>query len=710
MRHRRSFTTALVFFACALPVIAQQSVATKPADTKVEELGEVVITADAEKAFFIPQSFGGSRTNIPNRELPQNIRVMSRQQLEDITAVRMQDSFDYVSGVSQQQPFGGLWENYAIRGFTGDSNNAGIGYMLNGFAANRGFNAPRDAANIEAIEFLKGPTAALFGAGDPGGTINVVTKKPLWEWKQSLQSLAGSFDTFRHTFDSTGPLTENFAYRFNYAYEDGNSFRDFVGSSRQLYAPAFTWKITEDTTLEYTGEFLISEVKFDRGIPAINLGLGSVPRERFYGEPSDAPIKIKNYTNQLRLTHEFNDDWFFRLGVSHKINRLKGFASETRDIVAGGTQMRRRYRFRDYDSTDWSMQAEVAGKFTTGALEHSILLGSECYWFVQDQILLSGNYATNLLIDNPIYGQPKPALGTTIYDRTEKVQGLAFFLQDQISFGKHWKLLLGGRHDRFQQIIYDRNAGRNITQEQGAWTPRVGLTWLPTDEWSAFGSFSQSFRPNFGHDRNLKPFAPESGRAVEIGVRYQQKDGRWGTSLSIFDIQKRNVLRTDLTAPPPAGDFMINGGQVNSRGVEFDLNGNLTDSFRLSASVTYQHAKIDESQIPGIATGSALLNIPSITANMLAVQEFDLGKYGKLGIGGGVSYVGERTGNDAGTFDLPDYTTVRALSYWQATKNVRVTFDVDNLFDSTFYTGSVNENIVVPGAARTFMAGVQISF
>jgi iron complex outermembrane receptor protein len=142
--------------------------------------------------------------------------------------------------------------------------------------------------------------------------------------------------------------------------------------------------------------------------------------------------------------------------------------------------------------------------------------------------------------------------------------------------------------------------------------------------------------------------------------------------------------------------------------VEFDLNGNLTDSFRLSASVTYQHAKIDESD--AFATGTALLNIPSITANLLAVQEFELGRFGTLGIGGGVSYVGERTGNDAGTFDLPDYTTVRALAYWQATKNVRVTFDVDNLFDSTFYTGSVNQNIVVPGAARTFMAGVQISF
>jgi iron complex outermembrane recepter protein len=705
MELRKSSITALVFLTCALPVMSQQTATTKLADTKVEELDEVVISADAEKAFFIPESFGGSRTNIPNRELPQNIRVMSRQQLQDITAVRMQDSFDYVSGVSQQQPFGGLWENYAIRGFTGDSNNTGIGYMLNGFAANRGFNAPRDAANIEAIEFLKGPTAALFGAGDPGGTINVVTKKPLWEWQHSMQSLAGSFDTFRHTFDSTGPLTENFAYRFNYAYEDGNSFRDFVGSSRQLYAPAFTWKITEDTTLEYTGEFLISEVMFDRGIPAVNLGLGSVPRERFFGEPGDAPIQIKNYTNQLRLTHEFNDDWFFRLGVSHKINRLQGFASETRDVVAGGTQMRRRYRFRDYDSTDWSIQAEVAGKFTTGALEHSILVGTEYYWFELDQILLSGNYATNLFIDNPIYGQAKPALGT-VFDRTEKSQGLGFYLQDQISFGKHWKLLLGGRYDSFQQILYDRANNRNITQENGAWTPRVGLTWLPTEEWSAFASYSQSFRPNFGSDSSLSPFDPEKGRAVEIGARYQDKEGRWGASLSLFDIQKRNVLRFDPA--DPLGNFMINGGQVNSRGVEFDLNGNLTDSFRLSASVTYQHAKIDESD--AFATGTALLNIPSITANLLAVQEFELGRFGKLGIGGGVSYVGERTGNDAGTFDLPDYTTVRALAYWQATKNVRVTFDVDNLFDSTFYTGSVNQNIVVPGAARTFMAGVQISF
>ncbi|MFN9908025.1 MAG: TonB-dependent receptor domain-containing protein, partial [bacterium] len=94
-------------------------------------------------------------------------------------------------------------------------------------------------------------------------------------------------------------------------------------------------------------------------------------------------------------------------------------------------------------------------------------------------------------------------------------------MQDQISFGKHWKLLLGGRYDSFQQILYDRANNRNITQEQGAWTPRVGLTWLPTDEWSAFASYSQSFRPNFGSDSSLSPFAPEVGRAVEIGARYQ---------------------------------------------------------------------------------------------------------------------------------------------------------------------------------------------
>jgi iron complex outermembrane receptor protein len=674
-------------------------------------LSEVVVIAD-KLAFYTPENFGGTRLDIPLREVPQSIRVVDKQLLQDVTAVRVQDSFDYVSGVSYQNAFGGLWENYAMRGFTGDSNNAGLAYLLNGFSSNRGFNAPRDTANVESIEFLKGPTAALFGAGDPGGTLNVMTKRPLWTSRHEIQTLFGSFDFFRQTLDTTGPLNKNLAYRFNFAHEDANSFRNSVGSNRLLFAPAFTLKISDSTTLDYTGEWLEQTVDFDRGVFAINRGtptnpnfqLGAVPRGQFYGEPNDEPIRSSNILNQVRLKHELNEDWFLRLGLASKINSLKGFASETRNIVATGNEMRRRYRYRDYQSDDWNLQAEIAGKFETYGVEHQLLYGLESYWFETDQTLLSGNYATNLNLLNPVYGQAKPSL-SSIIDRTENQRGLALFLHDQLSLGK-WRLLLGVRYDRFDQRVDDRRYNFVSEQEQHAWTPRVGLTWLPTETVSVFSTYSHSFRPNAGTDSQLRAFDPERGRALDAGVKYQSKDGRVGATLAVFDIHKKNVLRFDPA--DPLGLYMLGGGEAASRGIEFDISGQLTKGLRLSSSFTYQHAKIVKSD--AIQPGSRLLNIPRVMANALLVREFELGRAGKLGVGAGVVHMGERPGRDGGGFDLPEYTTAKALGYWQPNKNLSVTLDVENLFDKTFYASSINEHIVQPGAPRTVMVGVRVTF
>jgi len=680
------------------------------------QLSEVLVTAD-KLAFYTPENFGGTRLDIALREIPQSIRVVDKQLLQDVTAVRVQDAFDYVSGVSYQNAFGGLWENYAMRGFTGDSNNAGLAYLLNGFSSNRGFNAPRDAANVESIEFLKGPTAALFGAGDPGGTLNVMTKKPLWVSRHEIQTLFGSFDFFRQTLDTTGPLNKNLAYRFNFAHEDANSFRNSVGSNRLLFAPAFTLKISDSTTLDYMGEWLEQTVDFDRGVFAINRGttthpniqLGTAPRRQFYGEPNDDPIRSSNILNQVRLKHALNEDWFLRLGLASKVNSLRGFSSETRNVLPAGTEMRRRYRHRDYQSDDWNLQAEIAGKFETLGVGHQLLYGLESYWFELDQALLSGNYATNLNLLNPVYGQSKPTLLSTI-DRTEDQRGLALFLHDQLSLG-NWRLLLGVRYDRFDQQVDDRYARQNARaskqeQEQHAWTPRVGLTWLPTDTLSLFSTYSHSFRPNAGTDSNNRVFDPERGRAVDAGVKYQSKDGRVGATLAVFDIHKQNVLRFDPA--DPLGLYMLGGGEAASRGVEFDLSGQLTKGLRLSSSFTYQHAKIVKSD--AIQPGSRLLNIPRVMANALLVREFELGRAGKLGVGAGVVHMGERPGRDGGGFDLPEYTTAKALGYWQPSKNLSVTLDVENLFDKTFYASSINEHIVQPGAPRTVMVGVRVTF
>ncbi len=701
--------TFLLSIPLLLPSVhAQTELENKPQDSSgIQQLERIVVTADQQVTeSYVPRAFGGTRSEIPILETPQSVRVLSKQQLDDISATRLADTFDYVSGVSRQNNFAGLWENYAVRGFSGDSRNAGLGYLLNGYAANRGFNSPRDSANTESVEFLKGPSAALFGASDPGGTINVVTKKPLWERQHSIGTQVGSYDFFRQTFDTTGPLTDDFAYRFNYAFEDANSFRDFVGNQRELYAPAFTWKVGERTTIDYNGEFLFAKNDFDRGVFAINGQLGVVPIDRFFGEPNDDPIENDNITNQLSLKHEFNDEWYVRAGVSNKINSLYGFATEPRNVLANQTQ-RRRYRFRDYDSTDWSAQAELHGKFDTGTIGHQIIVGTDAFTYEIDQILLSGNYAANIDINNPVYGQPKPALTGRIFDRTESQESIAFFAQDQISLGDQWKLLLGLRAENSNQELDDRVVNRVTKRDYQSLIPRAALTWLPNETMSTYLSYSQSFRPSQGTDQNFEAFDPEEGEAYELGFKYQNKEETIGATLAFFNIEKDNVLVTDPSDPNQT--FLVNGGGARSQGVELDLSGQLTESFRLSLGMTYQNAEISDSKSV-FPNGTPLLNVPEKSAHIFGIQEFELKNGGKIGLGAGLVYAGERSGNPENTFELPSYTTVKALSYWQVNENLRVTLDVDNVFDKTHYVASLSENIVQPGTPRFVTLGMDWKF
>lgn len=166
------------------------SLATAADDT---ELSAVEVVGRGQSGDYHQQeSSGATRTDTPLREVPQAVRVMPRQLVDDIGAVRLDDTLDYVSGVSRQNNFGGQWDNFAIRGLAGNENTS-LGFLLNGFAGNRGFNAPRDTANIERIEFLKGPAAALYGSSEPGGTVNIVTKKPRFSAAHSVETYIGSY-------------------------------------------------------------------------------------------------------------------------------------------------------------------------------------------------------------------------------------------------------------------------------------------------------------------------------------------------------------------------------------------------------------------------------------------------------------------------------------------------------------------------------------
>lgn len=702
----RSLLLALAGAASpTLPALAQ---------TAPDAAQAVEVVGRSQSGAYLAAEAAGAKSELSLRELPQSVRVVTRQAIDDLGATRLDDVLDYVGGVSRQNNFGGLWDNLAIRGLPGNDN-TGMATLLNGFSSNRGFNAPRDLAGVERIEFLKGTAAALYGSSEPGGTLNIVSKQPLWRSAHSLEGYLGSHGLRRTALDSTGPLGERLAYRLNVALEDRDSFRDHVSARRRVLAPALTWRMGADTTLAYVGELLRHATPLDRGVVAVDDRLGAIPRSRFLGEPADGDATVENQTHQFVLTHHWNDDWHSRVGLSARRTTLEGFSTEATALRPDGLLTRQR-RYRDYRSDDIALQAELQGRLRTGGVEHELLLGLERFRFRMDSVMLRINptagapYAID--IHDPVYGQPQPTpLPNT--DTLERQRDTAFYLQDAVKLAPAWRLVAGLRADRYDQSLRNRRNGSTTEQAPGATSPRVGLSWLADRQWTVYANAGRSFRPNAGSDAGAGAFEPERGRALELGAKWESADGRLGATAALFDIDKRNVL----TADPLHPGFSLAAGRIRSRGVEFDLAGQLGAHWRVNASLVLNDVEVVRDNT--LEAGGRLLGVPRVNGSVLAVWEGTLASGQRWGLGGGVTHVGRRLGQArtqaearAGTpaFELPGYTTAKLVAHWRLTPSLRLTLDVDNLFDRSFYTSSFSRVWVTPGAPRNVTLGLQARF
>ncbi|RCW67327.1 TonB-dependent siderophore receptor [Pseudorhodoferax soli] len=697
------FALSSAALCAALPALAQDA-----------QLSTVEVVGRTASGAYHAEEAAGAKTELPLRELPQSVRIVTRQAIDDLGATKLDDVLDYVGGVSRQNNFGGLWDNIAIRGLPGDQN-VGMATLFNGFASGRGFNAPRDLAGVERIEFLKGPAAALYGSSEPGGTLNVVSKRPLWKPAHAVEAYGGSHGLKRGALDSTGPIGEKFAYRLNVAVEDRGGWRDHVGAQRQVLAPAFTWKLTNDTVLDYTGEILRHETPLDRGVVALGNRLGAIPRTRFLGEPADGDVRVDNRTHQLILSHLWASGWTGRVGLSQRSTGIHGTSTEASALQADGLLTRQR-RLRDYDSDDLAAQAELQGKLETGGVQHELLFGLERYRFDMDTRMLRANPSASqpyaIDIYRPVYGQAQPTpLANT--DTFERQRNTAFYVQDALTLAPAWRLLAGARVDRYDQSLLNRRTGVTTPQQPSATSPRLGLSWLPSPQWTVYANAGRSFRPNTGSDATGGAFSAETGRALELGTKWQSADQRIGATAALFEIRKRNVL----TADPANAGYSVAAGEVRSRGLELDLAGQVNTHWRVNASLVFNDVEITRDN--SLEVGGQLLNVPRVNGSLLAMYEDALPNGQRYGIGGGVTHMGQRLGQartqaeaNAGTavFALPSYTTAKLVGYWRITPTVRLTLDVDNLFDATYYTSSFNRLWVTPGMERAITVGLQAKF
>ncbi|HEY1128043.1 MAG TPA: TonB-dependent siderophore receptor [Roseateles sp.] len=709
--HSRAAIPAAVLFVCSPALWAAEGGAASTADA-ANKL-EVVKVEGTRQPYKTLSATGAMKTDTPVRDMAQSVRVLSADILEDAGITKLADALDLGSGISKQSNLGGLWDSYAMRGFTGDPN-FGSDYMVNGFNYSRGYNGVRDSANTASVEVLKGPASALYGRGEPGGTVNITTKKPLFVPEYTLGLSGGSYSTFRQTADLTGPISSEIAYRLNAAHEKGDSYRDYVKSERTLVSPSFLWMLGQDTTVSYELEYSKQEASFDRGVVAINGKLDVVPRSRYFGEPNDGLHTIKTTGNQLFVQHYFNDDWSIQTGVSYRESSIKGISTEVGAFKSGSTSIvNRMRRTRDNHALDVSGRFELLGKVRAAGMQHNLLFGVDAYKFSDNRLQFRVRNVPALELDiyNPVYGNPPPAFPATPLTWThEEQRSKSVYAQDQIDLSAQWKLLLGVRYDKYDQSMLNHNSSKTVEQSLSATSPRAGLVYQPSKTVSLYVTASKSFRPNSGVSRAFESFPAEKGKSAEVGAKYDSADGKISGTLAIYNISKNNVLTPDPLDP---NNFSVAAGEVQSKGVELDLGGEIAAGLRLSAAYAFTDAKVTQDN-NNFLVGRQLANVPRHSANLMLVQAFKLG--GNAATAGvGLNYIGEREGAVAplvatDDFKLPAYTSVKLIGSYAIGKAWKFSLDVDNLFDKTFYSSSYSQMWVFPGNGRKFTLSGQYKF
>ena len=453
-------------------------------------------------------------------DIPQSIQVVPQQVIEDQQANRLEDVLRNVSGVSAGDSFGDSVQRFVIRGFEQDTT------LVNGFrqgAFGQGFPS---LERLERVEVLKGPASILYGNLEPGGIINLVTKKPLSEPFAETSIELGSFGLFQSSFDFSDAIDseKKLLYRLNANFEVSDGFRDFEQDTTNVsLSPTISWQIGENTDLLVDFDYTNKANPFDRGIVAIGDNVADIPFDRIFQQPDDE-YELEQLSAGYQLEHRFSDKWklcnSFRLVSSDTSN----FTLDSLFIKDSGL-LERAFRRNEDLNENYSLQTNVVGEFNTGKVEHQLLAGVDLF-------RATGVGRQGRLPDDPVFlidvfteeADPVPNIepeDLTSFVRDENIRAdlIGIYLQDQIAVGRKIKFLAGGRLDIYDRENIDFTEDITSEQSQEEFSPRVGVVYQPIEPISLYASYSTSFNPDPFNSTTVdgNVLEPSTGTPIRTG-------------------------------------------------------------------------------------------------------------------------------------------------------------------------------------------------
>lgn len=728
------------------------------------ELQSVEVIGRSNKNYQSDYSFSATKIAAFNKDIPQAIASVTKELIADRQAFQLADAVKNVSGVSPSS----FYNQYNIRGISQNEE----GQIINGMRTRQYYFLQPITSNIERVEVIKGPSSATFSSVDPGGSINLVTKKPLATARKEVSMSAGSFSTLRGTLDFTGPLNESktLLYRLNGAYQEAGSYRDLVKNNSFLLSPSISYIPNAKTAIN--AEMIISNLygNLDRGQPIFGAtagvtSLNSTPISLNLGASNDF-FNSKELILMANLTHKFTKNISFNASYMKQTwtedlqehRTTNAFATDLtgKQVTSlAGMQFVQRKQLWNVDNVNLYTNFD----FKTGKVNHKLLVGYDLQSWQKQKgggqnaarglLLKDGSVASSFVMANAANYQtvtiggvvfPKPNVNfvdlsnpsytvRNISDYSLNVRTVipsaltttqAAYVQDMIQWNK-FSLLLSLRNEWFEDITFYQAPNENSFTNNKL-LPRIGLTYAVTKNVNVYGTYLEGYQPQsntvtlmpstgnfFWTEKSAAAFKPLESDLKELGVKADVFKNRMSLTASVYQINQKNIL---MNANDPTNpDLLVQRGADRSSGFEVDLAGYLLTNWQINASYSYVDATIIMDKDASLI-GQRKENTPRHSANLWTRYNFGAKSVLKdLGVGLGVQHSGSKVPWFVRTFEVPAYTLLdMAVYYTPAKSNVQVSINMNNVTNETYWTGAQTYLRLFPGAPRNMMLTMNYKF
>ncbi|WP_153753716.1 MULTISPECIES: ferrichrome porin FhuA [unclassified Citrobacter] len=683
------------------------------------------------------QSATATKTDTPIQKVPQSISVVTAEEMALHQPKSVKEALSYTPGVAVgTRGASNTYDYLIIRGFAADGQSQNN--YLNGLKMQGNFynDAVIDPYMLERAEVMRGPVSVLYGKSNPGGLLNMVSKRPTTEPLKEVQFKMGTDSLFQTGFDFSDALDDDgvYSYRLTGLARSANAQQQGAEEQRYAIAPSFTWRPDDKTNFTFLSYFQNEpETGYYGWLPkegtVSKLPNGSrLPTDFNEGADNNTYSRNEKMVG-YSFDHEFNDTFTVRQNLRYAQNKVSqksvygyGMCSDplyTKDPANSPCAsipqsdwdhtLTRQYVDDNEKLQNFSVDTQLQSTFATGSLDHTLLTGVDYMrndinsWFGWAGSVAPSDIYNLDRSDFDFGSHPGPGAAYRVLNKQEQT---GLYAQDQMQWDKVL-VTLGGRYDWAKQDSLNRVSGVLDSRDDRQFTWRGGVNYLFDNGVTPYFSYSESFEPNSQVGESGNIFAPSKGKQYEAGVKYVPSDRPIVLTGAVYQLTKTNNLMAD----PNGSIWSVEGGEIRSRGVEIEAKAALSASVNVVGSYTYTDA---EYTTDTNYKGNTPAQVPKHMASLWGDYTLYDGALSGLTLGTGVRYTSSSYGDPANSFKVGSYTLVDALVRYDLARvgmaGSNVALHVNNLFDREYVASCFNTYGCFWGAERQVVATATFRF